>query len=106
MPCDSKDFATSGDFSTAAISVFSRATTLAGVPLGASTPYHMSTLSAVTPASARVGTSGNCGRRWPLPVASALSLPAWMCCSATCTGRNIASMRPPSRSVTAPAVPL
>ena len=43
----------------------------------------------LTYATPGVGTSGSCARRLLLPVAMAVSLPAWMCCSATCTGRNM-----------------
>ena len=76
-----------------------------GTPAGVITPGQLPDTKPGT-VSLSVGTSGSCGRRFGLPVAMARSLPAWMCCSATWTGRNMKSMRPPSRSVTAPAVPL
>ena len=49
---------------------------------------------------------GRDGRSLRAPAASMLSLPAVTSGSATCTGRNIALIWPPSRSCVAPAVPL
>ena len=53
----------SAEFRMAMISRFNRATTSAGVPLGAKKPYHMSTSASSSPLSPSVGTSGSCGRR-------------------------------------------
>ncbi|MNV31352.1 hypothetical protein D3C71_1226550 [compost metagenome] len=89
MPCASKALAVAGVFRMALISRFMRSTMAGGVPLGASTPYHMSTSAPCRPASVSVGVSGSCGKRFGLPVAITFSLPAFTWGSATCTGRNI-----------------
>ena len=56
-------------------------------------------------ASPGVGTCGSSGWRLSLPIASATSFPAFRCGSATWIGRNMVSTWPPSKSVSAPAVP-
>ena len=46
------------------------------------------------------------GAGFALPTASAFILPDFTCGAAVCTGKNMRSIWPASRSVTAPAVPL
>jgi len=76
-----------------------------GVPAGARTPYHMSTFMFPSLRTLSGGTSGSNGLGLSELIASALSLPALTCCRATWIGRNMTSIWPPSRSVTAGAVP-
>ena len=105
MPWVSNDLATAGDASTSRSSVFSRSTMARGVPAGANTPYHMSTFRSPSFSVPSDGTSGSSGWGVSELMASAFSLPAFTCCKATWMGKNIASICPPSRSVTAGAVP-
>ncbi len=83
MPCDSNAVRTSGEARISLSSLFTRATNSGEVPGGAKMPYHMSTLTLPAFASTSVGTWGNKGWRRSLPIASATSLPALTCGSAT-----------------------
>ena len=59
-----------------------------------------------TPASDKVGTSGNTSERWRPVVAMARTLPALTCSVMVVTASNIKSTWPPSTSVRAPELPL
>ncbi|KAG0751862.1 hypothetical protein G6F22_022049 [Rhizopus arrhizus] len=67
---------TSGVDVTALTSLFSRCTTSAGVPAGATMPYQADAYILGTPASSNVGTSGRAGRRWREATANARRAPA------------------------------
>ena len=58
-----------------------------------------------TPASCKVGTSGNTSERCLPVVASALTLPALTCSAMVVTASNITSTWPPMTSVRAPLLP-
>ena len=105
MPWVSKAVRTSGRERISFSSRFSRSTTAGGVPLGAITPYHISTSISPSFRSFSGGTAGSSGLGLSLLMASAFRLPFSTCCSATWMGRNIRSIWPPSRSVTAGPVP-
>ena len=50
-----------------------------GMPFGPITEYQLVTSKPRMPTSVKVGTSGSCGRRCGVEIASARSLPALMC---------------------------
>ncbi len=77
-----------------------------GVPERTTMPYHEVTSKPASPLSATVGTSGSCGERRGLAIASATSLPERTCCSTVEIPANIICPWPPSRSLTAGAMPL
>src|SRR4051812_7480059 len=75
MPCFSSSARTSGCLSRAFSSALTLATTGAGVPAGANTPYQVSTSRSARPSSFIVGTSGNALERSALITESMRSLP-------------------------------
>ena len=99
---------TSGSVSALLVSALSRATTAAGVPAGATTPYHWSASKPATPAmplSATVGTSGNAAMRCVLLTASGRRRPLRTCGSTAGAPVKVASTWPAIRSLTDGAVP-
>jgi hypothetical protein len=85
---------------------FNCCTMARGVPLGAARANQPCTSKSLYPSSAKVGTSGSSEERLALVTAIARSLPALTCGSDDGMLSNIESTWPPSRSVTAGALPL
>jgi hypothetical protein len=77
-----------------------------GVPATTTRPNHGLPCIAGKPASAMVGTSGNCFTRASAPSATARSLPANTCSCENATVSNISDTCPATRSRTAGAAPL
>jgi hypothetical protein len=77
----------------------SLAFTSAGRPRGAAKACHEYTLASLMPPSSSVCTWGSRGERLALVMASARSLPAWICGMAVLMFMNEASTWPPSKSV-------
>ncbi|MCY1211504.1 hypothetical protein D3C71_670350 [compost metagenome] len=80
-----------------------------GVPAGATTLCHATASKSAVPAtpdSATVGTAGKVGWRLREVTASARSLPLRTCCRAGAMSVNMSCSWPPSRSVSASALPL
>ncbi|KAG1376393.1 hypothetical protein G6F59_018266 [Rhizopus arrhizus] len=97
---------TSGVDVTALTSLFSRCTTSAGVPAGATMPYQADAYILGTPASSNVGISGAAEARWSLGTAKARIVPAFTCGSSAGMLSIMKSIWPATRSVTAGPVPV
>ena len=78
----------------------------AGVRAGATRPYQPTNETPGMPASAKVGTSGNCSMRRSPVTASARTLPARTCGAADETVSTPRSTSPPIMAVTSCALPL
>ncbi|MNR27975.1 hypothetical protein D3C85_1452740 [compost metagenome] len=97
---------TSGASSILASAAFSRSTTAAGVPVGASTPNVELTSSAGMPASVAEGTSGSIEIRAGAATASARNCPDLMNGSEAGAVSTIMFTCPATRSVIAGPLPL
>ena len=96
---------TSGDRTAFTISAFSRSTTFCGVPAVVKTPSQLSTATARTPASLKVGTSGAIDDRFSDATAIVRNLPAFTCGSAGEMPRNM-NCTSPDRSAVVISPPL
>ena len=94
--------------STAEISLFSRATSAAGVPAGATRPIHASHVASGSPASTTVGTPGNSDSLARPVTTSALSVPARthriLAAAADATARGVGAFMVEGQMVDAPFV--
>ena len=88
------------------MSALSLATISLGVPAGATKPAHEYASKPGTPASEMVGTPGSSSEGCALATARARNLPALMCGMTDGASLNISWICPPSRSLTAGALPL
>ena len=77
-----------------------------GVPPGAITPYQLVTSKPTMPSSSKVGTSGSCGTRRGVEIASARSFPLLMCSTTGGMVSKFMATTPASRSPIACPLPL
>ncbi len=106
MFSSSKRLATSGAFSAASTSRFSRAIVSLGVFAGAANAFHEETLKPVKPLCAAVGTSLSTTERLSPNTASARTAPALICGSMGLRISTAASICPPRKAVMTAGVPL
>ena len=105
IPCAASLARVSGSARKRIVAALSFSITSAGVPAGTINAYHDTASNFGTPCSAIVGSSGKSGERFWLATPSARSLPLLTKGSAVCSGANIIETWPPTRSLTAGAMP-
>ena len=105
MPCEASVLTTSAGFTAFAASSLSFCTIAGGVPGGARMPYQPVITKVGKPSSCMVGTSGSAAERLVPVTASGVTLPSLAWTDITGMASNIASMWPPSRSLSAGPAP-